>query len=81
MYRAALVLTIGMMLEACASAEAESALDRYCRQAGVTKAAPCVEVARDCGKPTEYAMVADRTCMAGGYCQVLELRLEARRKT
>jgi hypothetical protein len=44
--------------------QAESALDRYCRQAGVTKAEPCVEVARDCGKPTEYAMVADRTCMA-----------------
>jgi hypothetical protein len=64
MYRAVLVLTIGMMLGACASAKAESALDRYCRQAGVTKAEPCVEVARDCGKPTEYAMVADRTCMA-----------------
>jgi hypothetical protein len=64
MFRAVVVLTNGVMLGACTSARGESALDRYCRQAGVTKGSPCVEVARDCGKPTEYAMVADRTCFA-----------------
>jgi hypothetical protein len=61
-YRA--VLIVGVVLGTCASASAESALDRYCRQAGVTKAEPCTEVARECGNPTEYAMVADRSCMA-----------------
>jgi len=60
-----IALVLGVMLGASA-ANADTVLDRYCRQAGVTKTggATCIETARGCGRPTEYAMVADRTCLA-----------------
>jgi hypothetical protein len=59
-----LLATVALTACAMSHAKADSALDRYCQQAGVTKAEPCISVARQCGKPTPYAMVADRTCMA-----------------
>lgn len=59
-----LAATALVAISTSSTAKAESALDRYCRNSGVSGFIPCIKVAHDCGKPTEYAMVADRNCMA-----------------
>jgi hypothetical protein len=56
----ALIIALTLLRTLLHAAEAESRLDRFCRNyAGIPN---CTQIAKECGKPTEYAMVADRTC-------------------
>lgn len=46
-------------------AKAETPIDRACRN--FASIPGCTATAKDCGKPSEYSMVADRACYAAGF--------------